>query len=216
MKKMIVWGATGQAKVLRPIIEGEGYGIVALIDRNPRATSFIADVPLYHSLDEAPFKKGDHYYFVVAIGGDYGRDRIEIHERLAAMGFHAATLVHKTAFVEPSAQLGAGAQICPMAVVGVEAKIGVQAIINTNASVDHECVIGAGCHIMPGATLAGCVELGEACTIGSNATIFPRVKIGAGTVIGAGAVVTKDIPAGVVAFGAPAKVKRTLQERKQA
>ncbi len=39
--------------------------------------------------------------------------------------------------------------------------------------------------------------------IGANCTVFGGVTIGAGTVIGGGSVVTKDIPAGVVAAGKP-------------
>jgi acetyltransferase-like isoleucine patch superfamily enzyme len=43
--------------------------------------------------------------------------------------------------------------------------------------------------------------------IGSNATILP-VTIGEGAVIGAGSVVTKDVPAGAVVYGNPAKQKK--------
>ena len=42
--------------------------------------------------------------------------------------------------------------------------------------------------------------------IGINCTILPRVVIGERSVIGAGSVVTRDIPAGVVAYGNPAQV----------
>lgn len=47
-------------------------------------------------------------------------------------------------------------------------------------------------------------------TIGGNTVILPGVHIGSNTVIGAGSVVTKDIPAGVVAVGNPCKVLRKL------
>jgi maltose O-acetyltransferase len=40
--------------------------------------------------------------------------------------------------------------------------------------------------------------------------VLPGVTIGARTVVGAGAVVTKDLPAGVLAVGNPAKVIREL------
>ena len=48
--------------------------------------------------------------------------------------------------------------------------------------------------------------------IGANCTICGGVTIGEGTVIGAGSVVTKDIPAGVIAVGNPCKVLRPITE----
>lgn len=49
--------------------------------------------------------------------------------------------------------------------------------------------------------------------IGSNAAILPGVSIGDNTVIGAGSVVTKDIPANVVAVGNPCRVLREISDR---
>lgn len=49
--------------------------------------------------------------------------------------------------------------------------------------------------------------------IGANATVCGGVTIGADSVIGAGSVVTKDIPAGVVAAGVPCKVIRPVTEK---
>lgn len=52
--------------------------------------------------------------------------------------------------------------------------------------------------------------------IGANTVVLPGVTIGKGTVIGAGSVVTHDIPAGVVAFGAPCRVIREISDRDRA
>ena len=46
--------------------------------------------------------------------------------------------------------------------------------------------------------------------IGANSVILPGITIGENSVIGAGSVVTKDIPANVVAFGNPCKIVRNL------
>lgn len=48
--------------------------------------------------------------------------------------------------------------------------------------------------------------------IGANATVCAGVTIGKGSIIGAGSVVTKDIPAGVIAVGSPCRVVRAITE----
>jgi bifunctional N-acetylglucosamine-1-phosphate-uridyltransferase/glucosamine-1-phosphate-acetyltransferase GlmU-like protein len=46
--------------------------------------------------------------------------------------------------------------------------------------------------------------------LGANATILPGLTIGENAMIGAGAVVTKDVPAGAVVMGNPARIVRRL------
>ncbi len=56
------------------------------------------------------------------------------------------------------------------------------------------------------------ITIGDNVWIGGNVMVLPGVTIGENSVIGAGSVVTKDIPANVVAFGAPCKVYREINE----
>ena len=57
------------------------------------------------------------------------------------------------------------------------------------------------------------VHIGRNCWIGAGAIIMPGVTVGDNTVIGAGSLVTKDIPANVVAYGSPCRVVREISER---
>lgn len=84
---------------------------------------------------------------------------------------------------------------------------------------------GPGCHIIctnhsldAGERLAGMfdnkpISIGDKVWIGANVTILPGVTIGDEAVIGAGSVVTKDIPAGMVAVGNPCKAIRVVSEK---
>lgn len=56
------------------------------------------------------------------------------------------------------------------------------------------------------------VHIGNRVWIGAGAIILPGVTIGDGSVIGAGSVVTRDIPAGVVAVGSPCRILREISE----
>ena len=56
------------------------------------------------------------------------------------------------------------------------------------------------------------ITLGDNVWLGSVAIVCPGVTIGDDTVVGAGAVVTRDLPAGVVAAGVPARVLREIGE----
>lgn len=54
------------------------------------------------------------------------------------------------------------------------------------------------------------ITIGDNVWLGGGAIVLPGVTIGADSIIGAGSVVTRDIPAGVVAVGNPCRVLRTL------
>ena len=57
------------------------------------------------------------------------------------------------------------------------------------------------------------VRIGKNCWIGAGALVMPGVTIGDNSIIGAGSVVTRDIPANVVAVGNPCRVMREIGER---
>lgn len=57
------------------------------------------------------------------------------------------------------------------------------------------------------------IRIGRNCWIGAGTLLLPGVTIGDNSVIGAGSVVTRDIPAGVVAVGNPCRVLRPIGER---
>ena len=56
------------------------------------------------------------------------------------------------------------------------------------------------------------INIGRDVWLGANVTICGGVKVGEGNIIGAGSVVTKNIPAGVIAVGNPCKVLRPITE----
>ena len=138
--------------------------------------------------------------------------RLALSELVRSKGFHLATAIHPKAVVASDVVLGAGTVIAGGAVVSPGSCIGENVIVNTCASVGHECIVEDGAHIAAGAHLGGRVKVGRGAWIGIGAAVRDRVTIGARSVIGAGAVVIHDIPDGVVAYGVPAEVARSVSE----
>lgn len=208
MTPVIFWGASGQAKVLREALPLDTE-LVAIFD-NRNLPSPFADVPIFQGesgLEEwaSGYQGAEPVHACVAIGGDKGTDRIDLLMRLDAQGYRPLTVIHGRAFVAADAELGRGCQVLALAAVCVGTSLGDAVIVNTSASIDHDCVIGDGVHVAPGARLAGEVVVGNHAFIGAGAVVLPRVRIGAYAIVGAGAVVTRDIPDGATVRGNPAK-----------
>lgn len=57
------------------------------------------------------------------------------------------------------------------------------------------------------------VTVGNDVWMGGHVTVLPGVSIGDGSIIGAGSVVTRDVPAGVVAAGNPCRILRSVTDK---
>lgn len=101
--------------------------------------------------------------------------------------------------------------------LGYKTDIGAFTYINAKYGVIIEdyVQIGSHCSIYSLSTIdrkQGEIRLEKGCRIGTHSVIMPGVTIGRGSVIGAFSFVNSDIPAGVLAYGVPAKVVRPLTE----
>lgn len=209
MNDVILWGGTGQARVLREALEASNFQVVAVFDNQPIPSPFL-DVPIYlgqqgfHSW-LASRTRTDQVHACVAIGGNRGSDRLLLQEWLQQHGAQPVTVIHPRAFLARNAEIGEGSQILAMSAICANVKIGRGVIVNTSASIDHDCVIGHGVHVGPGVNLAGEVQVEEFAFIGTGAVVLPRIKIGRSAIVGAGAVVIRDVAANEVVAGNPAR-----------
>ena len=206
-EKIFIFGASGHAKVVIDIIEQQGLcTIVFLVDDDPllRGTEFFGYPVLggkedLLALEDAPRSA------LVAIGSNLARTQVSAW--LSEHGFERIAAVHPSARIGRGVRLGAGTVVMAGACINADSLIGADVIINTRASVDHDCVIGDGVHLAPGSTLCGSVSVGERSFVCAGATVVPNLKIGQNVIVGAGATVLCDQPDGVTVVGCPAKVK---------
>ena len=115
------------------------------------------------------------------------------------------TIVHPRATVASSARVGVGTAILAGSVMCPEAVIGDHVIVLQNTTVNHHTRVGDFTTLSAGITILGYIEIGRNAFIGGGATLAPLVKVGDGGLVGAGSVVIRDVPAGRVHAGNPAR-----------
>jgi maltose O-acetyltransferase len=164
------------------------------------------------------------------LAADYARAQ-ELVARYNATA-HAAQHERDRILGELLGHVGEGVVVRPP----FRCEYGARASIGAATFLNYDCLmldvapitIGAACQLAtrvqlltathpidPGARRSGWesgapIAVGDNVWLGGGVIVCPGVTIGADTVVGAGAVVTRDLPAGVVAAGVPARVLREI------
>ena len=162
-----------------------------------------------------------------------------IADRSLTVGAHA--VVRAFSIIYAGSRIGAYLETGHGAVIREENRIGDHLSIWNNSTIDYGCVIGnhvrihTGVYVAqftviadnvflaPGVMIANdrhpicreCMKgptIEQGARIGINATVLPAVIIGRDALVGAGAVVTRDVPAGAIVVGNPARVIGKVEE----
>lgn len=140
---------------------------------------------------------------IVAVASPQVRERMT--SEITAGGLRPRGFVHSSAVISDHQHLSTDLLALPGAVISVSVKSGRGLILNTHASIGHDCTVGDFCTLDSYATLCGGVTIGDRVRIHTGAKVLPGVRIGDDAVIGAGAVVAADVAAGETVFGVPAR-----------
>lgn len=190
---MILYGASGHAKVIIDILEAMGIEVSELFDDN-NSLEKLQNIKV--SIPRETTEK-----LIISIGNNRIRKKI-----VESNSYTYGVAIHPTSVLSPYAHVGEGTVVMQGAIIQSDVVVGKHCIVNTGATIDHECQIEDYVHVSPNATLCGNVKVGEESWIGAGSVIIPGIKIGKNSVVGAGSVVIRDIPDNCIAAGNPCKI----------
>jgi len=202
---ILLYGASGHAKVILDILRLQKKNVLGIFDNNP-VSDKLNSITIYHS-EEFNTIRNPKDKVIIAIGdNDLRKKKVEELKEEYEIAIHPTAIISSNSIIEE------GTVIMASAVINTGSKIGKHVIINSGALIEHDCIIEDFAHVSPKAALAGNVIVGEGAQVGINSSVRQGIKIGKWAIVGAGAVIVKDVPDYAVVVGNPGKIIKYTNE----
>lgn len=212
------------------IIGGSGHGSVieACVNDNRRhfndfewevkgfCNDFDTEVdgyPVLGKLCDIPRLIEDGYYFswgIHLVADNY--KTAQLYEKLSIPEERWATVIHNTAFIDRSVELGPGVFVMYNSYIAPRTKIGKCSMIKANTNIGHDVVCGDLSHVAMGATVVSCSSIGRCADIAVGSTMLAHTSIGDYAMLGAASLLTHNIPAGEIWVGNPARFFKMVEK----
>ena len=201
-RPIIVIGGGGHGRVVIEALRSAGAVIAGVIDGEEQIKMLLPPGIPWLGGDEALRDRSPLDYELANGVGSIGNvKRRAVFEELKSRGYAFARVRHASAVIPvDGVVLDEGCQIMAGAVIQPRVRIGANAIVNTRAAIDHDCIVGAHSHVSPGAVLCGNVMVGDDTHVGAGSVVIQGVRIGRSCLIGAGATILRDVADGRVVY----------------
>jgi sugar O-acyltransferase (sialic acid O-acetyltransferase NeuD family) len=218
-RPLVVVGAGGFARETVQLVRrhsavgpaGETYSVAGFLDDDPRRLGPLVDgTPVLGPCADAHDHAERGAALLVCVGnpGD-PTSRRRLADRLGLPDAAYATVVHPLADVSPDSTLGAGTVLHAGAVLTAAVEVGRHVAVMPHVVLTHDDVVGDHATFAAGVRLAGGVVVEDAAYLGAGALVREGRRIGSGALVGMGSVVVRDVPAGEVWAGSPARRLRS-------
>ena len=184
MKRMLIYGSKSFGTTIRHLAAHCGYEFHGFIDDvDPQADGVVGDFEKVRGAFSP-----DEFVIAVAIGYRHLEQRSALLEAVREASYETPALVHPTAFVDPTAEVGEGSFIMSNCTVDINVALGRGVVLWPGVVVSHDSAISDNVFLSPNATVCGCAAVGRETFIGAAATIVDHQTVPDGSFVKAGSV----------------------------
>jgi sugar O-acyltransferase (sialic acid O-acetyltransferase NeuD family) len=188
--------------------DGARWQLAGYLDEDPtRRGTDVDGLPVLGGISE--LDRMPTAFVVVCTGrpDDYS-SRPRIVQRLCLPPTRYARIIHPSASVSATSQVGPGSVLLAGAVLTAAVTVGSHVAVMPHVTLTHDDVVADFATLASGACLGGGVQVGQCAYIGAGALVREQLRVGPHALVGMGSVVTRDVPANQVWVGAPARYLR--------
>lgn len=206
MNGVLLVAAGGLAREVLALERAVGrFQVIRLIDDDTALWGSKLDgAPVVGGLEEVePY--GDSQIVVCA---GHGSARRRIVARLSDLGVgpdRYATVVHPSVDVPGGCTVGYGSILLAQVVLTADVAVGRHVVAMPHVTLTHHDVVEDFVTLAAGVSLGGGVRVGAGSYLGMNASVRERVRVGPDATLGMGGALLRDLPAGAIWAGVPAR-----------
>ena len=208
MKRLAIIGSSDLAVLIaHHAVETTQFRIAGFFDNKKEIGTVVENFgEVIGSSDdiEIQFQKNVFDELIVGVGYTQMKFRKESFLRFSDK-IPMATIIHNSAYVDPSCEIGKGVVVLPGSILDHSVKLEDNVLLNTGVSISHHSIVNAHTFIAPRVAIAGKTKVGASCFVGIGTIIIDHVSICDEVEIGSGSLILKNINEPGRYYGHPAK-----------